>query len=86
MQRKPVVSSTIESVGYDEHTLILEVAFKSGRVYQYQAVPPIQYKTLMSSYSVGKAFAANIRDRFAYEEVTGVGDPTLKLDTATDAK
>jgi len=84
MHREPVTSSTIISVGYEPRTQTLEIEFQSGRTYQYKAVPPLAYKVLMSSYSVGVAFAANIRNRYEYEEVTGAGDPTLKLDTPTD--
>jgi hypothetical protein len=34
MKRETVGSSNIRSIGYDQNTNILEVEFRSGRVYQ----------------------------------------------------
>lgn len=35
MEREPVVSSNIASIGYDENNNILEVEFNNGNVYEY---------------------------------------------------
>lgn len=47
MERIPVSSSNLASVGYQDG--ILEVAFKSGSVYQYTGVPESVYEALMSA-------------------------------------
>ncbi len=39
MQREPVQSSNIRSVGYDLDEQLLEIEFENGNIYQYFAVP-----------------------------------------------
>ena len=56
MQRVPVSSSNIASVGYDDNTHTLEVEFHSGHVYQYFDVPKDVYDGLLTAGSVGKYF------------------------------
>jgi hypothetical protein len=53
MQRISVSSSNVDSVGYDAQTQTLEVAFKSGDIYQYSGVPTNVYEAIMSASSVG---------------------------------
>ncbi len=67
MERIPVSSSNLASVGYQDG--ILEVAFKSGSVYQYTGVPESVYEALMSAPSHGKFFAAFIRNNYPYRQV-----------------
>lgn len=67
MERIPVSSSNLASVGYQNG--ILEVAFKSGSVYQYTGVPESVYEALMSAPSHGKFFAAFIRNNYPYRQV-----------------
>lgn len=67
MERIPVSSSNLASVGYQDG--ILEVAFKSGSVYQYTGVPESVYEALMSAPSHGKFFAAYIRNNYPYRQV-----------------
>jgi hypothetical protein len=69
MERKPVESSNIESVGYDKATKVLEVKFKSGSVYQYTNVPPEKHKALVEADSVGGYFSANIKEHYSYKRV-----------------
>ena len=47
MQRTPVSSTAIQSVGYDPAGLLLEIEFTTGKVYQYRGVPPATYAGLM---------------------------------------
>ncbi|MBI4675300.1 MAG: KTSC domain-containing protein [Chloroflexi bacterium] len=54
----------IHAVGYDPQKRILEIAFNSGRTYQYLDVPPEVYKGLMKASSKGQYFLANIRDMY----------------------
>ncbi len=67
MERIPVSSSNLASVGYQDG--ILEVAFKSGSVYQYTGVSESVYEALMSAPSHGKFFAAFIRNNYPYRQV-----------------
>ena len=69
MERQPVVSSNLVSVGYDESKEVLEVEFGGGGVYQYQAVPKQIFEEFMAAPSMGRYFYSNIRDRFQTEKV-----------------
>lgn len=62
MKRIPVSSRTLESVGYDEATQTLEVAFYSGAVRQYHPVPMNAYRDLLGARKVGLWFYAYIQD------------------------
>lgn len=53
MNRIPIVSSRILSIGWENNTL--EVQFKGGNVYQYFGVAEAEYKMLVNSASPGKA-------------------------------
>lgn len=64
MNRIPVVSSNLASVGYEGG--ILEIEFKSGLVYQYSGVPAYVFEALMSAPSHGKYFSAHIRNNSSY--------------------
>ena len=60
MDRIPVHSSSIVSVGYDEATRSLEVEFVTGGVYRYFDVPDDLYYALMRAESKGAFVNANI--------------------------
>jgi hypothetical protein len=61
MNRTPVISSNLASVGYDSRQQILEIEFNSGSIYQYFNVPVHIYNGLMSADSHGRYFDANIK-------------------------
>jgi hypothetical protein len=67
MQREPVSSSAIQSVGYRDGTL--EIEFVSGNVYQYFDVPKRVYEELMDAPSIGSFFNERIRGHFRYARV-----------------
>lgn len=67
MERQPVESSNLKSVGYDEGSQVLEIEFRNGRVYRYTGVPRSVYQDLMRAPSLGRYFIANIRDDYGYE-------------------
>lgn len=69
MNRTPVSSSNVASVGYDPNTLTLEVEFKDGSVYQYFDVPETVYQELMRASSVGQFMHANIKNNYRYTKV-----------------
>jgi len=56
MERTPVSSSNLASVGYDVGSAVLEVEFNHGGVYQYSGVPEDVYLGLMNAGSHGKYF------------------------------
>jgi len=64
MNRTPVSSSNLASIGYDAESLILEVEFNNGRVYQYFEVPQGIYDELMSSSSKGSYMNSVIKKQF----------------------
>ena len=69
MRRQPVESSSLQSVGYDAASQVLEVQFRTGRVYRYFGVPPDVYNSLLQASSRGAFFNANIRDQYPFERV-----------------
>lgn len=60
MERTPVVSSNVASVGYDPETSTLEIQFKSGGIYQYPGVDPNTHLSLMGAESIGRFVNQNI--------------------------
>ncbi len=66
MERMPVTSSNLHSVGYDLDSQTFEVEFNNGSVYQYSNVPQGEYDALMSADSKGTYFNANIRNRYPF--------------------
>jgi hypothetical protein len=61
MNRLPVNSSVLRSVGYDDLNATLEIEFHNGSVYEYRAVPPNVHAGLMTAASKGQYFDARIR-------------------------
>lgn len=64
MERQEVSSTNIVSVGYDPINEILEIEFKSRRVYQYYNVPAFMHERMMIADSIGKFFNAEIKDSY----------------------
>jgi hypothetical protein len=69
VERQPVKSRILRSVGYDEKTKILEIEFQSGLVYQYLGVPAKVHKDLMRSGEIGKYFTDKVRTQFQTKQV-----------------
>jgi hypothetical protein len=69
MNRKPVRSSNLKSVGYDKSQQTLEVEFRTGSIYQYEGVHPNTARFLLQAPSKGKFFWKNVRNKFPYEKV-----------------
>jgi hypothetical protein len=66
MDRTLVNSSNVATIGYDPATLVLEVEFRNGGVYQYFDVPESVYQALMSSDSVGGFVNTVIKQGYRY--------------------
>ncbi|MFA5786491.1 MAG: KTSC domain-containing protein [Actinomycetota bacterium] len=70
MQRTPVQSSNLSSVGYDPDSSTLEVEFHKGGVYQYFGVPAHEYEGLMAAGSKGTYLDQHIKKAgYAYVKV-----------------
>jgi len=69
MQRQPVTSSNLRSVGYDAQTSTLEVEFHHGAVYQYFEVPESRFTELLAAASKGSYFNDHIKDQYRYRKV-----------------
>jgi hypothetical protein len=69
VDRRPVESTLIRSVGYDLDNSILEVEFvEGGRVYTYYDVPLSVFSELLDAESIGGYFNESIRDLYSYED------------------
>lgn len=65
MNRTPVSSSHLASIGYEPASQTLEVEFRGGAIYQYFAVPADVYDGLVAASdaggSVGKYFDLHVK-------------------------
>jgi len=61
IERVPVSSSNLVSVGYDPDEKTLIVEFKGGALYSYSGVPKLIYDRLLASESKGSFFSSNIK-------------------------
>lgn len=69
MNRQPVSSSNVMSIGYDEATMTLEVEFQNGTVYQYYDVPEVIYQQLLLAPSAGRFLNENVKGVFRYSRM-----------------
>lgn len=69
MNRTPVSSSSIASVGYERETATLEVEFADGGLYQYFDVPEHEYEALVGADSIGSYFANQVKGVYRYARV-----------------
>lgn len=79
MERRPVHSRAIRSVGYDAQSQTLELEFPNGRVYQYVNVPRSAYEWLLKVPSKG-VFIARLLSAYEYMDVTPRDDGVDLLD------
>lgn len=63
-------SSVIRFFRYAPDTRELTVTFVSGRLYVYEDVPPEVAAAFRTAYSKGTFFNHEIRDRYAYRDIT----------------
>lgn len=70
MERIPVSSTNISSIGYNPQSAILEVEFTSGDVYQYFDVPEHLYQGLMNASSKGQFLNDYIKHSYRYQKIS----------------
>ena len=65
MERIPVESSNLASIGYDPAARLLEVEFKpTHTVYQYTDFPENMWNEFISARSKGQYFASQIKNQW----------------------
>lgn len=69
MNRQPVESADIKSIGYDSETQTLEIEFHSGGIYQYLDVPDSVFSNLMNADSKGKYFHKYVKNVYSYRKL-----------------
>ncbi len=69
MQRTPVTSTNIRSIGYDSQLATLEVEFTSGDIYQYFNVSEHLFQQFLHASSHGQFLNDNIRYNYRYQKV-----------------
>jgi len=70
MDRIPVSSSNIRSIGYDQQLSVLEVEFSSSDVYRYFDVPEHLYQQFLHASSHGQFLNDYIRYSYRYQKVS----------------
>jgi len=65
MERTPVSSSNLRSIGYDSEISILEIEFNNGAVYHYHGVSQDVFNSLMYADSKGSYFRAHIKNIYS---------------------
>ena len=70
IDRIPITSSYLDSVGYDADNNIMEVEFWDGSIYKYE-IPNVaaKFRDLMAADSHGQWFYYNIRSEFPFWRV-----------------
>jgi KTSC domain-containing protein len=64
MDRTPVKSAHIVSVGYDPGTRDLHIEFHNGDVYEYKGVAEYHHSQLLNAASAGKHFHRNVKTNY----------------------
>lgn len=65
MQRFPINTAQVVSIGYDEDTEVLEIEFTGSKIYQYDKVPESVFEELMTSKTVETVIQQNVNPRYA---------------------
>jgi hypothetical protein len=69
VDRQPVTSRALRSVGYNEQSSVLEIEFQNGTVYEFFDVPKVVHESLLAAPSIGRFFDAWIKPRFEFREI-----------------
>lgn len=69
MERIPVSSSNVGSIGFEPSTSTLEVEFNNGRIYQYYGVPEHVYEEFIQAASKGTYLNHNIKGTYSFTQI-----------------
>lgn len=61
---RPVESSMISHIGFDEPSQVLRVQFTNGVAYEYDGVTKAEHEALVKAPSIGKHFHSHIRKEY----------------------
>lgn len=70
MERTPVTSRALKSVGYDASSGVLEIEFQTGRIYQYLSVPSSLYEWFMRIPGKGAFVTRVLEPKYHGREVS----------------
>jgi AcrR family transcriptional regulator len=70
----PVVSSTLDLVGYDDATSELHLRYTNGKTYAYAAVPRCKFDELLVAPSKGAYVNEHIKPHHSFHELVGTGE------------
>ena len=65
-----VDSKAIKQISYDREKRILLVLFQNGTMYSYWKVHVRTFQRLRNSYSIGKFYNRNIKNKYSYTKQT----------------
>lgn len=82
MERSPLASSSVASAGYDDSTRVLEIEFKSGRIYQFDDVPRGVFDWLLRTPNKGSYVARMINGKYRHRDVTDASEDAGTANTA----
>ena len=69
IERAPVESSSLVSIGFAREARVLEIEFRSGAIYRYLGVPLAVFDGLKKAESKGRYFAQSIRGKYEFQRV-----------------
>lgn len=65
---RPVISTKIKHIEFNQLTGDLDITFVSGSVYRFYGVPDGVYRQFIRAPSIGTYFVRHIRDFYPYRE------------------
>ena len=68
MERTPIESKMLKSVGWNDNTL--EVEFSKGTVYHYDNVPESVFNEMLNAHSKGRFFNEKIKENYTYSKAS----------------
>lgn len=69
IERVPVESSSLVSIGFAREAHVLEIEFRSGAIYRYLGVPQTVFEALKKAESKGRYFAQSIRGKYEFQHI-----------------
>lgn len=72
IERVPVESSSLVSIGFAREAHVLEIEFRSGAIYRYRGVPQTVFEALKKAESKGRYFAQSIRGKYEFQHIEAV--------------
>lgn len=68
-QMRPVSSSNVAELGYDETNQFVYVRFLNGSLYIYKGVSQSEYDGLLNAPSIGSYLHRNYKNGYPYERI-----------------